>query len=130
MDEFDASLVRLDPVFFDDAVDQVVLAVPEPAHCFSLRGVVDAPLGEPDTARYEEVANAVEAGLPIYIEPVVRGDIERTKCFASLRRALLKVLVKHLFPTRGVHASSVGDHTVEVEQDGVVPFANDDWTFG
>jgi hypothetical protein len=29
-DEFDASLVKLDPFFFDDLVDQVVLAVPSP----------------------------------------------------------------------------------------------------
>jgi hypothetical protein len=43
------------------------------------------------------------------------------KYFAALRRAFSKVLVKHLFPTRRVHAGGVGDHTVEVEQDGVVP---------
>src|SRR4029077_1968526 len=108
MDEFDASLVRRAPVFFDDLVDQVVLAVPEPAHCFSLRGVVHAPLGELDTARYQKIANAVEAGLPVNIQPVVRDNIEGTKYFASLRRTLLQKFVKHPFPASRVDAGSVG----------------------
>ena len=50
MDELDASLVRLHPSLFNDFVDQVVLAVPEPAHRFGLAGVVRASLGELDTA--------------------------------------------------------------------------------
>src|SRR5215469_7190745 len=123
--EFNAALVRIDPFVFDDSVDQVVLAVPEPVHCFGLRGVVGTSFGEPDTARCQKVTNPVVAGLAIHIEAIVRGDIEGTKCFASLRRTLLKVFVKHLFPTRRMYAGGVGDHTVEVEQDGVVPVAGD-----
>ena len=79
MDEFDASLVRLDPYAFNDLVDQLVLAVPEPAHRFSLRRIVRASLGELDTARCEKIANAVEARLSIDIEPVICGDIEGAK---------------------------------------------------
>src|SRR5262249_4114112 len=82
-------------------------------------------LGKLDAARCEKVANAVEAGLPIHIEPVVRDEIERAKCFASLRRTLLKVLVEHLFPTGRVEAGGVRYHTVEVEKDGVVLVAGD-----
>src|SRR5262245_22771837 len=123
--EFNAALVRFDPFVFDDSVDQVVLAVPEPVHCFGLRGVVGTSFGEPDTARCEKITNAVVAGLPIHIEPVVRGDIEGAKCFASLRRALLKVLVEHLFPTGCVEVSGVRYHTVEVKEDGVVLVAGD-----
>ena len=37
----------------------------------------------------------------------------------------LKVLVKHLFPTRRVDSGGIGDHTVEIEQDGVVLVACD-----
>src|SRR6516225_7719045 len=40
MDELNASLVRLHPRVFNDLVDQVVLAVPEPAHRFDLWGIV------------------------------------------------------------------------------------------
>jgi len=69
----------------------------EPAHRFSVWRIVRGSLGELDVARCEKIANTVEVGLTIHIEPVVHGDIEGTKCFASLRRALLKVLVKHLF---------------------------------
>src|SRR5215468_404453 len=123
--EFNAALVRFDPFVFDDSVDQVVLAVPEPVHCFGLRGVVWMSLGKLDAARCEKVANAVEAGLPIHIEPVVRDEIERAKCFACLRRALLKVLVEHLFPTGRVDVGGVRYHTVEVKKDGVVPVAGD-----
>jgi hypothetical protein len=103
----------------------LTLAVPEPAHRFGLRGVVNAPFGELDAARIEKVSNTVEAGLPVHMEPVVRGEIERTKCFASLRPTLLKELVKHLFPTSRVDAGGVRDHTVEIEQDGVVLVAGD-----
>src|SRR5262249_31162861 len=125
MDKLDASRVRLHTHVFNDLVDQIVLAVPEPADRFDLWGVVWASLGQLDTARCEEVANAVEAGLPIHIEPVVRGEIEGAKCFASLRRTLLKVLVEHLFPTGRVEAGGVRYHTVEVEKDGVVLVARD-----
>ena len=38
------------PLPLNDFVDQVILAVPEPAHRFGLRGVVWAALGELDTA--------------------------------------------------------------------------------
>src|SRR5262245_34938553 len=54
-----------------------------------------------------------------------RYEIERAKCFASLRRALLKVLVEHLFPTGRVEAGGVRYHTVEVEKDRVVLVAGD-----
>ena len=50
VDEFNASLVRLDSLIFDDLVDQVVLAVPEPADCFGLRQVLWGSLGEMDIA--------------------------------------------------------------------------------
>src|SRR6516165_527388 len=69
-------------------------------------------------------ADTIEAGLPIHIESVARGELERTKLFACLRRTILQVLVKHLFPTRRVHVGGVRDHTVEVEEDGVVLVAS------
>jgi hypothetical protein len=78
-----------------------------------------------DAAGCEKVANAVVAGLAIHIEAIVGGDIEGTKCFAPLRRTLLKVFVKHLFPTRRMYTGGIGDHTVEVEQDGVVLVSGD-----
>src|SRR6516165_6518895 len=130
MNEFNAALVRFDPFVFDDSVDQVVFAVPEPVHCFGLRGVVGTSFGEPDTARCEKVMNAVVAGLAIHIEAIVRGDIEGTKSFASLRRTLLKVFVKHLFPTRRMYAGGVGDHAVEVKKDGIVLVAADALAIG
>src|SRR5215470_16509310 len=47
------------------------------------------------------------------------------KCFASLRRTLLKVFVEHLFPTRCMNVGGVRYHTVEVKKYGVVPLASD-----
>src|SRR6516164_3441236 len=123
MNQCNASLIRLHDFIFYDFVDQLILAVPEAIHCFRVRRIVGTSFGELNTARCEKVANAVVAGLAIYIEAVVRGDIEGTKYFASLRRTLLKVFVKHLFPTRRMYAGGIGDHAVEVEQDGVVPVA-------
>jgi hypothetical protein len=54
-----------------------------------------------------------------------RREIEGTRCFASLRRPSLKVLVKHLFSTRRVNGGGVRDRAVEVEQDGVVLIPTD-----
>jgi hypothetical protein len=115
MDEFNASLVGLNPFVFYDFVDELVLAVPEAVHCFSLWRIVRASLWQLDNARCEKVPNAVVPGFSIHIEAIVRGNIERTKCVASLRRTLLKIFVKHLFPTRRVHTGGVGNHTVEIE---------------
>jgi hypothetical protein len=67
MDEFEASLVRLDPSLFNDLIDQLVLAVPEPAHGFSVWWIVRGSLGELNAARCEKVADPVEARLPIDI---------------------------------------------------------------
>jgi hypothetical protein len=74
VDEFYAPLVRLDPFVFDDLVDQVVLAVPEAIYCFGLRRIVRSSLGEFYTARFEKIANAVVARLPVDVEPVVRAS--------------------------------------------------------
>src|SRR5215471_16840652 len=120
MDEFDASLVGLYPFLFNDLVDQVVLAVPEPAHCISVWRIFRASFGELDAPRREKIANAVEARLPVDIEPVIGSEIERMKCLSSLLRTLLQVLIKHLLPTGRVYARGVGDHTIKVEQDSVV----------
>ena len=89
MDEFNASLVRLDPFLFDDFVDQLVLAVPEAVHCFGLWRIVRGSFGELDAARCEKVANAVVARLPIYIKPIIRGEIERDEMLRLLSVARL-----------------------------------------
>jgi hypothetical protein len=67
MNEFNASLIRLDPSLFNDLIDQLVLAVPQPAHRFSVLRIVGGSLGELDTARCEKVTNTIEARLPIDI---------------------------------------------------------------
>src|SRR5262245_52900406 len=54
------------------------------------------------------------------MKTVVRGKIERAKGFASLVRTFLKVFVEHLFPTRRVELGGIRNHTVEVEEHGVV----------
>src|SRR5262245_44611548 len=120
MDEPHASLVSLHPHVLDGLGDQSVLAVPEPAHRFRLRRVVGASLRKLYAARREKVTNAVVAGLAIYMEPVVRNDIEGPKCFASLRGTLLKVFIEHLFPARRVDLRSVRNYAVEIKQDRVV----------
>src|SRR5262249_46874782 len=109
----------------DDVVDEVILAVPEPTHRVGLRGVIRGALREVDATGGEKVAHAVEPGLPIHIEPVIRGDLEGTKGFASFRRPLLQICIKHLFPTRCVYSGGVRDHAVKVEQDGIVFVAGD-----
>ena len=108
-----------------DIVDQVVLAVSESAHCFDLAGSSGFPSGSWIPRELEEVANAVETGLAIHVEPVVRGEIEGAKCFPFCARTLLKIFVEHLFPTRRVEAGGVRYHAVEVKKDGVVLVAAD-----
>ena len=50
MDEPDASLVGQNPCVFYDLVDQIILAVPEPADCFGLGGSSWLPSGSLDAA--------------------------------------------------------------------------------
>src|SRR5215470_6463452 len=95
-DERHRPRIWLHPHRGDDVVDEVILAVPEPAYRVGLRGVIRGTLREVDATGGEKVAHAVEPGLPIHIEPVIRGDLEGTKGFASFRRPLLQICIKHL----------------------------------
>jgi hypothetical protein len=61
MDESHASAVGHHANLSDGIVNKVILAVPEPAHRFDVRGVFRVSLGKFDAARVQEVANAVEA---------------------------------------------------------------------
>ena len=78
-----------------------------------------------DIARCEEVANTIETRFPVHIQPVVGCEIEGPECFAPLHGTVLQIFIKHLLPTRCVNARGVGDHAIEIEQDGVVLFAGD-----
>ena len=78
-----------------------------------------------DIARCEEVANTIETRFPVHIQPVVGREIEGPECFAPLHGTVLQIFIKHLLPTRCVNARGVGDHAIEIEQDGVVLFAGD-----
>jgi hypothetical protein len=66
-DEFDAPLVRLHSYVFDNFIDEVVLAVAEPAHRVRFWRIVRASLRKPKAARCEKVSHTVEAGLSIHI---------------------------------------------------------------
>src|SRR5262245_64342810 len=123
--EPNASLVWFHASLFNDLIDQVVLAVPKSANRFGVGWIVRRSLGKLNAARREKIANAVEAGLPIHMQPVVRGDIERTEGFASLHRTLLEIRIEHLLPTRSVQAGGVRYYAVEVKKNGVVTVAGD-----
>src|SRR5690348_3314075 len=98
MNELNAALVSFDTCGFNDLVEQLVFSVPEPADCFCLWRVIYGSLRESDAARGKEIANTIETGLSIYMEPVILRDVEGTKDFTILCSALLKILVKRLFP--------------------------------
>ena len=101
------------------------LRFPSPPTVSACGGSSGLPSGSWIPRAVRKSRTPFEAGLPIHIEPVVRGDLEGTKGFASLGCTLLQVRVKHLFPTRRVDAGGVRDHAVEVEEDGVVLVAGD-----
>jgi hypothetical protein len=82
-----------------------------------------------DIAGCEEVANTIETRFPVNIQPVVGREIEGPECFAPLDGTVLQIFVKHLFPTGGVDARGVGDHAIEIEEDGVVSVPGD-YTLG
>ena len=127
MDELDAALVGVDTLFFDGPGDQPVLPVAEASYGLSLRRIVLASFRQIDAARVEEVADTVEAGFAVDMEPIVGARIEGPKGLARSRAALLEIFVEHLLPASGVDTRRVRYHTVQVEQDGVVAVACD-WT--
>jgi hypothetical protein len=112
MDKLHGSLVGLYAHIRYNLVDEVILAVAESAHRLDLCRVIRVSFVELDTARAEKVANAVETGLAIHIEPVIRGEIKGTECFPAVPRTLLKVFVEHLFPALRVEAGGVRYYTV------------------
>src|SRR2546421_6989782 len=101
------------------------LRFPSPPTVSACGGSSGVPSGRWMPREVRKSRTPSNRGLPIHIEPVIRGDLEGTKWFACVRSALLKVRIKHLFPTRRVYAGSVRDHAVEVEQDGIVFVAGD-----
>ena len=72
--------------------------------------------GEANTAGFQEIANSIETRLAVYIQPVVRGEIEGPEDFALLRGAFSDVLVEDLLPTSGVQVGGIGNHAVKVEE--------------
>jgi UvrD-like helicase family protein len=89
------------------------------------RRLLYGSLRESDAERGKEIANTIEAGLSIYIEPVILRDVEGTKDFTILCGALLKILVKRLFPAGRVQVCGIRDYTVHVEQNSVIPVTSD-----
>jgi len=77
MDELDAPLIGLDPSFFDDPIDQLVLAVSDPAYCLGIGRIVRASFGKLNASRCQKIANAVETRLPVHMEAIVLREIER-----------------------------------------------------
>jgi hypothetical protein len=75
---------------------------------------------EPDAARCEKISHTVEARFPVH---VIADSPQRDR-----NDELLPLAAPHAFegtrqtpfPTRRVHTGCVSDHTVEVEQNGVV----------
>src|SRR5262249_36145209 len=96
----------------------------------SVRGIVPASLGKCDTARREKIAHAVKTRLSIDVRAIVGSEIKRTEGLAGLSRALLKVIVERLLPACRVEAGGIGDDTVEVKENGVVPVAGDHLVYG
>jgi hypothetical protein len=118
-DEAHGRLVALHAVGFERFHEVLVLALGEPLHGELVARVIARAEWKLDAARGEKGRDAVQARLAVYVAPVVGCDIERHERFACSRRTLREQLVEKLLPRRRVHARSVREDTIEIEQDRV-----------
>jgi hypothetical protein len=98
---------------------QFRLALTECVHRIRALRIMFRSLREVYAPGGEKASNAVGARSPINIVEVVSCDIERLKGQSTLLRPPLQERVKNRFPRSRVDASSVGQHTVEIEDRGV-----------
>src|SRR6266487_7108980 len=114
-------VVGLDAVAFQKCHHELVLAVSETVDGLGRRRVVRIALGQLDSARGQERANAVVARLAVDV-PVVVGDrVEGGELLAGSLGALAQVRVEHLLPGGGVHLGGRGEDAVEIEEAGADP---------
>src|SRR6266487_4146897 len=114
-------VVGLDAVAFQKCHHELVLAVSETVDGLGRRRVVRIALGQLDSARGQERANAVVARLAVDV-PVVVGDrVEGGELLAGSLGALAQVRVEHLLPGGGVHLGGLGEDAVEIEEAGADP---------
>ena len=97
-------------------VEQRVLPVSQALHRLGFRVVVRIALFETDAAAVQKGPDAVFALLAVHVLAIVGVDVERDELIAAAVSARLQVGVEHLLPCFAMHACSVGEHTVEVEE--------------
>jgi hypothetical protein len=107
----------LDPVALEDLAEAVVLSQAHAPDGVPVGRIVGRSLGQGDTARGQEVADAVEARLAVDVPAVVvRG--ERRVVLALGVGARGEQCVERLLPGALVDARGAGDHAVHVEDHG------------
>jgi hypothetical protein len=118
VDLFHRILVNGDLFLVQHLVQQLILAVAEPADRPALRRVTRVAFGKVDATCLQEAAHAVIARLAIHIRAVIGIDIEWF--VVSTVTATLYVGIEHTLPRLGVQHCGLGDHTVHIENCGIV----------
>ena len=98
--------------------EDLLLAVAEAAHRV-IGAVGRVPLRQRNSARRQEIDHAVIAGFAVHEVPVVVVG-ERRVVLVVARGPPFEKVVEHGGPRRRVNGRGVGNHAVEVEDDGVV----------
>jgi len=115
-DVTDRAFVDLDAVTPQQREHELVLAVAEPADRLGRGRVARLAFGKLDPARGEEGAHAVITGLAVDVGAVVGHRVEGDERLAPPLRPLAQERVEQLLPRLRVHARSLSENAVEVEQ--------------
>src|SRR6266571_1422622 len=121
MDVPHRALVGLDAVALQERHHDLVLAVSETVDRLGRRRVVRIAVGQLDSARGQERADAVVAWLAVDVPVVVGERVEGDELLAGLLGALSQVRVEHLLPGGRVHLGGLGEDAVEIEEAGADP---------
>ena len=124
--EADRTGERRHPVGLQQDLDELVLAVPEAVDGECIGRVLRGSVGEGDRPRREEAPHPVVAGLAVEVVGVVAAQVERHERLVVGIGPGAQELVEHLPPRGGMEGRRVGQHSVEIEQNGAVVAAVDE----
>src|SRR5207244_5094527 len=107
-----------DALALDQLEHELVLAIAQAVDRRGTRGIGRFALGKLDPARGQERAHPVVARLAVDVLVVVDQRVERNEALTGSLGAFAQERVEHLLPGRRVHARSLRQDAVEVEQAG------------
>ena len=90
-----------------------------PANRFLVRGIAGVTKGEVNAPGFKEGSHSLVAGFAIHIGEIVLLVGELTERALGHFCVLAQEIIEHLLPGSAVGGGGVGDHAIQIKDDGV-----------